>query len=142
MKHSLLYEVQQELAHPKPDCAAERRRKKLARAERRRQARLEVFALDKHQCQWCGARDCLDPCHIENKRAHNPELDTPANMITLCGRIPGTRIGCHYIFDEGGKVNGKKVTANQFRIMVFERHENDPTFRHRKHLELLKKGIE
>lgn len=135
MSRSLLSELNAQLAHPKPDCEKERAARKTARLQSRRGFRELVFAADHNTCQWCGERRLrLDPCHIENKRPNRPDLDSVENGICLC-------LICHYWFDEGGKVNGHKISADQFRVMVFEKHEKDKTFRHAPHLKRLREKM-
>lgn len=135
MSRSTLSEIKERLALPKPDCKADRAARKTARLQSRRVFRDQVMRADRNTCQWCEKRGLnLHACHIENKRPHARELDTVDNGIALC-------FICHYWFDEGGKVNGHVVTADQFRLMVFEKHEHEKTFRHGPHLKRLREKM-
>ena len=131
--------MQTELLLPKSDSKADKRKRNRQRESNRTAVAIQVRKTDgrcmNFRCPMVRYRDLafIAAHHIERRRPHEPALDSPENMITLCKR-------CHKAAHEGGEDHhNKRLTAKQFMIYVLEFHVGTERWRWEEQYQRLKR---
>ena len=104
------------------------------RVKRDRAFRKMILGLDVDEN---GEPTCMDkhcPCHGRDRAAnpidaHHIDFKSQCGAYTAANGISLCRFVAHELATNGGKVNGKRMTAKQYIIYVLEQWLDDPCWR-------------